>query len=384
MLLLNTTAPPLIRYLYDPSRRYAVYNQRTVMHLADNSELRVVACIHDQENVPTMISLLEAINPSKRSPVAIYVLHLIELVGRSNPLLIPHKLSKRPSSKASLSKSIVNAFRLFEQSYSGIVSVHPFTAISPYVTMHDEICTMALDKRASLIILPFHETYNTTYGWEAFKKRVKKMNDNILDMAPCSIAIIIDRGLLHNSRPMLATLSSYRVAILFLDGADDREALAIGARMAGQPNINITMVRLLENGSIVSDNSMERKLDNEVVSKFRLNMAGNNQFKYIEEVAKDGTGTAAVLRSMKNNYELIIVGRRHKKKSPLILGLMGLDEETELGEVGYILASSDFRGNNSILVVQQHSIVWDAKDFTVDMSREEDEAEHLPMYRAAA
>ncbi|KAE9449005.1 hypothetical protein C3L33_19103, partial [Rhododendron williamsianum] len=380
MLLLVSTTSPLIRYLYDPSRRYAVYNQRTVMHLGDNSELRVVACIHDQDNVPTMISLLEAINPSKRSPVAIYALHLIELVGRSNPLLIPHKLSKRPSSNASSSKSIVNAFRLFEQSNSGNVSVHPFTAISPYVTMHDEICTMALEKKASLIILPFHERYTTTDVWEAFKKGVKIMNDNILDMAPCSIAIIVDSGLLHNSRPMLATWSSYRVAILFLGGADDREALAIGARMAGQPNINVTMVRLLENGSIASDNSMERKLDNEVVSKFRLNMAGNYRVKYIEEVAKDGTGTVAVLRSMKNNYELIIVGRRHEKKSPLVFGLTGLDEDKELGEVGYILASSDFRGNSSILVVQQHSIVWDAKDFTVDMSREiEDEAEHLRM-----
>lgn len=96
-------------------------------------------------------------------------------------------------------------------------------------------------------------------------------------------------------------------------------------------------------------------------------------------------GLLPVLKSMQNNYELIIVGRRHDKQSPLVFGLTGWDEESELGEVGYILASSDFRGNTSILVVQQHAIVWDAKDFTVDMSQAiEDEAEHLPIYRAAA
>lgn len=355
------------------------------MHLGDNSELRVVACIHDQENIPTMISLLEAINPSKRSPIATYALHLIELVGQSTPLLIPDKFSKRPSSKASSSKRIVNAFRIFEQSYYGVVTVHPFTSISTYATMHDEICTMALDKKASLIILPFHKRYTTTEVWEAYNKGVKIVNDNILVMAPCSIAIIVDCGLLHNSRPTIATWSSYRVAILFLGGADDREALAIGSRMAGRTNINVTMVRLLENGSITGNNSTERKLDNEVVSGYRLSMAGNFRVKYVEEVAKDATGTVAVLKSMQNNYELIIVGRRHDKQSPLVFGLTGWDEESELGEVGYILASSDFHGNASILVVQQHAIVWDAKDFTVDMSQEiEDEAEHLPIYRAAA
>lgn len=32
---------------------------------------------------------------------------------------------------------------------------------------------------------------------------------------------------------------------------------------------------------------------------------------YVEEVVRDGTGTAAVIRSTKDHHDLIIVGRDH-------------------------------------------------------------------------
>lgn len=387
MLILLATMTPVLRYLYDPSRRYAVYNKRTIMNSRLNSELRVLACVYHEDHVPTTISLLEAISPTIRSPISVYTVHLIELVGRTVPLLIPHKLSRKHSSKAPTSKSIVNAFRYFEQSYHGVITVHPFTVISPYATMHDEICAMAVDKKVSLIMVPFHKRLTATDAWETFNKGIKIMNENTLNMAPCSVAIIVDRGLISNSRPTLVTWSSYRVAVLFLGGPDDREALALGVRMARQPNINLTMVRLLGDGNITSEKTKESELDNEVVSDFRLNMAGNYRVMYIEEVAKDGTGTIAVMQSMEKNYELIIVGRHHDQQSPLIINLTGWSEETELGAIGDVLASADFQGNTSILVVQQHTIVGNksrqnAKDFSLKMAQEiEEESERLPIHR---
>ena len=58
------------------------------------------------------------------------------------------------------------------------------------------------------------------------------------------------------------------------------------------------MVQLHEDGSITNDNTRERKLDNQVVCDFRLNMAGNYRVKYIEEVAKDGTRTIAPIMNL--------------------------------------------------------------------------------------
>uniref|UniRef100_A0A2N9IKG5 Uncharacterized protein n=1 Tax=Fagus sylvatica TaxID=28930 RepID=A0A2N9IKG5_FAGSY len=300
MVIVMGAITPMIKYLFDPSRRYMVYKRRTMMHLRPDSELRILVCIHDQENVPTIINLLEALNPSKRSPLSIYLLHLIELVGRANPLLITHKLTKRPSSKASPSEPIVNAFRYYEHSSHGLVTVFPFTAISHCKTMHDDVCSLALDKRTSLIIVPFYKDIHANGAMGSHKKTIRILNNNVLDKAPCSIAILVDHGNQKTTRPILTTWSSYRVVVLFLGGADDWEALALGARMAGHPNISLTVIRFLENESVTSGNEEERKLDSEVVSEFRLSMAGNYHVMYIEEVVTDGMGTISVIRSMEN------------------------------------------------------------------------------------
>lgn len=329
-----------------------------------DSELLVLACVHNQENLPSIINLLEAFNPTCKSPLVIYALHLIELVGRADPLLIPHKLNKAISSNATTSKSIVNAFiHLQERHGRELASVFPFTAISPYPTMHYEVCAMAHDKRVSLVIVPYHKRFGV--GWNVItqpnKKGIEVTNENILKTSVCSVAIIVDRGLLgNNMRPLLKNWSRYRVVVLFLGGDDDREALALGARMAHHPNIDLTIVRLHTHGHDIGDDFFdsdtyyeETEMDNELMSEFRLRMAGNNRVAYMEEVATDGDGTIEVIQSMEDEYELVIVGRRHNKRSPLLVGLER-DEETQLGVIGDILLSADLNGNSSILVVQQY------------------------------
>ncbi|KAF8400008.1 hypothetical protein HHK36_015881 [Tetracentron sinense] len=348
MLMVTAAITPLIKHLYNPSRRYLVYKRRTILHSRPNTELRILVCIHDQDNVATMMNILEASNPTKANPIGVYVVHLMELVGRSTPLLITHQLSKTSSSNATPEERIINAFKYYEQSnVQGAVSVHPFTAISPYVSMHDDVCTLALDRRTSIIIVPFHKQYSSSISG------FKIMNKNVLQNAPCSVAILVDRGPSVPSRSLLACWRSYPIAVFFLGGPDDREALALGARMAGNPRVYLTVVRLLENGNI---NARESKLDNEVMSEFRFSMKGNDQVMYVEEVVMDGSGTVSVIRSMENRFQLIMAGRRHDKRSPLMLGLADWNESTELGAIGDMFASPDFSGDTSILVVQQHAI----------------------------
>lgn len=99
---------------------------------------------------------------------------------------------------------------------------------------------------------------------------------------------------------MIADWALYCVAVLFLGGADDREALSVVARMAEHPKIDLTMVRLLKDGEVTGEDGSERKLDNELVSEFRVITAGNHRVVYIEEVVVDGSGTVAVIRSVTN------------------------------------------------------------------------------------
>lgn len=362
MLIVTGTITPILRQLYDPQRRYVVYKRRTMLDMKPDTQLQVLACIHNQDNVWTTIHFLEALHPSNRNPIDVCVLHLVELTGSAHPVLVPHKLARNNSSKGAISKSIVKAFRIFEQSYYGVVALHPFTVISPYVTMHDDVCTMALERKASLILIPFHKRFISGKPADSLKSGVKMINTKILEMAPCSVGILVDRGLVKYSRPVLESWSSYRVAVLFIGGPDDREALAVGVRMVGRPNITLNIVRLLEEGKCCStnrDHKCQKELDDEVVNEMKFQMAGNNRVIYEENVVNDGTGTVVLIRSMEDKYDLIIVGRRHDTRSPLILGLADWDEYTELGTIGDMFASQDFQSNANILIVQQHTNVQD-------------------------
>ncbi|PHT97478.1 hypothetical protein BC332_33586 [Capsicum chinense] len=372
--LLTATAivTPILKSLYDPHKRYAAHKDRTIQHMKPHSELRVLACIHDQENVPATINLLEALHASNQSHMDITMLHLTEMVGRAHPLLINHKLPlvMNHASEASASKRIINAFKVFEQNFRETVTMHPFTAICPYVMMHDEVCTMALEKRTSLITIPYHNRLiasSINCQKTVSKLGSKNMNEKIMQTTPCSVAVIVDRSLVNTSRPILDAWSLYRVAVFFLGGADDREALALGQRMAEKQNISLTIIRLIQenptgnytnniNTSSSDYDTIEQMTDNEMVGKARSDMAGNYRVKYVEKMIRDGTGTAAVMRSMEDEYELIIVGRRHDTQSPLLLGLSDwVEESEELGSVGDMFALGDSESNSTILVVQQHA-----------------------------
>ncbi|KAL5793431.1 hypothetical protein ACOSP7_002025 [Xanthoceras sorbifolium] len=389
MVLITGGVTPIIKTLYDPSRRYLVCKKRTVMNLRPDTELRALVCIHDQESVPVAINLLDALNPTKQSPITIYMIHLVELAGRANPLLIHHKLTKCSSSTASASDRIVKAFRYFEQSSHGLVSVSPYTAISPIKTMHDDLCSIALHRKTSLVIVPFYKRFRADGRVESAKQAIKITNQNVLNKAPCSVAILIDRGLLKMSRSISESWYEYRVAVLFLGGADDCEALTIGARMAGHPCVHLTLIRLLENNNVANDDATEKKtkLDNQVVNIFRTTMEDNYRVTYREKMVMDGSGTVVVIRSLQSQFELIIVGRNHDNQSPLISGLTVWNEHTELGEVGDVLASADFMGSTTILVVQQHNNVRtdnpsNHMEYSSNHNQVESEAEDMPIHRS--
>ncbi|KAG6588886.1 Cation/H(+) antiporter 15, partial [Cucurbita argyrosperma subsp. sororia] len=355
LMVLMAVITPIIRYLFDPSRRYTVYKRRTVMDLKPGSDLRVLICIHDQEDVPNAINLLEALNPTRRSHLIVYMLHLVELLGRANSQLIPHNLKKDRISTSCPSEHIVNAFKYFGRNNRQTVAIFPFTSITSSTTMHDDVYLLALNKTVSLILVPFHKKFYSNGVISLSNYDMKMVNNEILDKAPCSIGLVVDRGVLNLSRSAATNLHSFQVAVVFLGGADDREAMFVGARMAGHPDINLTLIRLLKKGNVERDDVKETRLDNEAVLQFRKATTNNRRVMYIEEVVMDGTGTVSLLRSMGNNFNLVIVGRRHSYCSTLVQGLVLWNEQTELGAIGEVLASSDFMGNAIILVVQQHT-----------------------------
>ena len=162
-LAITSIIAPLTEMLYKPeipldsSKKYR--RLKTIHTTPCTSELRVISCVHNEENVHSLISLLEASNPTELSPICAYVIHLVELTGRTTPLLIPYNAKMKRVSKLTSSAGsdhILHAFENYSKNSNGPVIVQLFTMIVPYKSMHDDICRLALDKQTPLIIVPYH------------------------------------------------------------------------------------------------------------------------------------------------------------------------------------------------------------------------------------
>ncbi|PIA38104.1 hypothetical protein AQUCO_02800031v1, partial [Aquilegia coerulea] len=352
MIILTGASAPLMRYLYKNSMTYSPRNQRTIQHTVPNSELRVLGCMYDEENVPSMIHVLRATNPTKENPIHLSIIHFVELVNSMTPLIISHKVHTDLPPVAAVSQHIVNVFKYYEESNKGIISVNPYTVVSNYPSMYNNVCSLAFNKRTSLILLPYHKNLST--GSNNFN--IRTVNCDVLKNSPCSVGILIDRGLQNGASFLFENWVYYRVAVVFFGGADDREALAHAKRMSEHPAIELTVFRFLHSKGKGSD-STERSLDDAMVKEFKLETTCNNRVRYIEEEVENGVGVIKVITSMENDYELIILGRRHDENLQLIIDLTDWNKCSELGTIGDIFITSGYGEKATLLVIQQQTKV---------------------------
>lgn len=347
----------LVRCHYDPSRKIMTCKRRTIQHSRRDTELRILACICHEDNVPTIINILEASNPTRASPIGVYVLELVELVGQALPLLINRQKNKKSHSTARTDQ-IVNAFCQYEKRQQGIVSVQCFTSIAPFATIDEDICSMALEKITSLVIIPFQKSDGPALG---------VMQRNVLQKSSCSVGILVDRA-----RGILKSNSCFalKVCVIFIGGPDDREALAYGTRMGEHPNINITVIRIYKIRHEEFD-LVETQLDFNALNDYRIIHGDNSRAEFKEVGVSEGPETAEVLHSLSEGFDLMLVGRRHDEGSSIVIGLSEWCEVRELGVIGDMLTSSDYKSQASVLVVQQEGYIVDVvTESSIQLSRQ--------------
>ncbi|KAL3521272.1 hypothetical protein ACH5RR_019421 [Cinchona calisaya] len=270
----------------------------------------------------------------------------------ASPLLIDHQLGQKASSGGSRSQKIIEVFHSFEQQYSGLVSVQLFTAISLPRFMHHDICSLAFDKFASFIILPFHKKWNQQGKLILDSSSLRIINCNVCDMAPCSVGILVNRHKIKRPSPFS---SIYNVAVIFIGGADDREALAYAKRMARSPGMHLTVIRFVP-WDPMGVHQWDAVLDSEILKDTRVQSTHQDNIVYKEERVKDGAETALQIHALAETFDLIMVGRRHREESAQLIGLNEWNELPELGPIGDMLAASEINRPVSVLVVQ-HQIV---------------------------
>ncbi|XP_020582972.1 LOW QUALITY PROTEIN: cation/H(+) antiporter 20-like [Phalaenopsis equestris] len=336
----------------------------------DPKEHRILTCIHGPRDVPALIKLLETIRcANPKSSLKLYILHLIELTERSSSLSMARRTRRNRRNllrRDSPRDQIAFTFEAYAQ--MGRLRVRPMTAVSAIITMHEDVCAIADEKLVSLIVLPFHKRWlggdveNLGHGWRA-------VNQRVLRNAPCSVAVLVDRG--------LAQAGSVReICVVFLGGPDDREALEFAGRMAEHPGVGVKAVRFVAEGpdfmlrpsakkssedsysfsTAVMDREREKELDEAAVATFRQRTDGAVMFE--ERKPEVGGVLEAVLGiGRSGKYGVLIVGKG-RFPSLMVAELAGrATEHPELGPVGDALTSTASGVVSSVLVIQQHDAV---------------------------
>ncbi|CAN1754092.1 Cation/H(+) antiporter 15 [Linum perenne] len=359
IVIITGTLTPVIKLLYQPSKRQTSTWRRSIQHTTNNMELRMLVCIYDPDSTPPLITVLEISNPQTKSPICCYVIHLMEMAGRLSPLLVHHKHGNI-SSQARNSSHMINAFRF--RSYEDIrngVSFTFYTAISPFNTIHEEVHRIAMEKRTSMLILPFHRQWKV-HGFEDDPK-ARLVNRHILHKSPCSVGVLIDRGTVEKCLIQMAAATLCSIGVIFIQGRDDREALAYAMRMGEKPNVGVTLVHIIETGYQPStvNSVVDLQLDYQMISDFKIATVARKHHTYMEENVKDSVGMVGVIRRFENWFDMVVVGRHHDRESIIYRGLIDWNSEfPELGFMGDMLVASDCKCRVTVLVVQQQRLGW--------------------------
>lgn len=127
-----------------------------------------------------MIYLLQASNPTKETPLLVFVIQLMELSGRATSILTKNDDTNTSNHyRETFSQHISNIFNQFKLHNKGCVTLQCFTAIAPYRSMHDDICMIcyiAMDTESNIVIVPFHKQWSingNVWGFQCFNQGTK-------------------------------------------------------------------------------------------------------------------------------------------------------------------------------------------------------------------
>ncbi|WCJ41604.1 Cation/hydrogen exchanger family protein [Euphorbia peplus] len=359
LLILNTTVTSLavaviVKFLYDPTKNYVGYHDRKITSLKPGSQLRILVCVHDQDNIYSITGLLDVFHPTLEKFLVLHVLHLVPLTGFNTPMIMSHNKQK-PTYDDSLSDKLIIYFNQYEKNNPEGISISTYTSISPVSSMNDDISSIAFDHVASIIILPFHRKWSIHGIVESEDANIRITNRKVLERAPCSVAIFFDRGKLGRRTKVSSPQGSpYSICVIFLGGKDDWEALALVKRIAKDTSSRLTIIHFMMKNETEDVEATRDKAAVEIMLKTnQQSPMCLRKIEYVRKFVTDGSETAMTINLVADKYDLFVVGRRYGIESPRTSGLSNWIKYPELGIIGDILACKYVDTRAAVLVVQQ-------------------------------
>ncbi|KAL8246859.1 hypothetical protein R6Q59_008075 [Mikania micrantha] len=340
-----------------------------------DKELKLLTCVHSHHPVNCMVKLIVSLRGSDNVPISPYLMHLIELpekiIKSSSFYEQEDEFSDYEDDGSNDAVEINESVDMFTEETK--MMIHQVKTVAPFSTMYQDVCDFADDIRASFIVLPFHKHQRIDGKFENDKDGIRTTNQKVLRNAPCSVAILVDRGHTTTGTQAAGSESLQQIAILFFSGPDDREALGFSKRLSTHHHSSVTVIRFLpasakdpneeinvsqkEDDVIVSIQDKETQVDeadSSALANFYHRYVTSGKVRFVEKYVENGAQTGMLLRDMAETYSMFVVGKGGRGDCLLTTGISDWEECPELGVVGDFLASSEFDISGSVLVVQQH------------------------------
>ncbi|KAH7315983.1 hypothetical protein KP509_21G072800 [Ceratopteris richardii] len=369
-LLLMFFTTPAVKALYKPARDPVPYTHRKLEGVKKD-QLRILICVHGTRSIPAILNLVEACKvASKRKPLKLFAMHMVELTERTSSIMTLSRATKQDGKKLSSSMNNIDNILVAFEAYGRIakVPVRLLSVVSELDNIHYDVWKAAAEKRATIILVPYSFYQKDDGSIENLNPEFRAVGQRVMQNAPCSVGVLVDRGLWGEDQ-LIETTIPHKVAVLFFGGADDREALAFGLKLAEHPNVTLWVLRFVLQQELGSchvlnldelPNEEEERLDDDTlasVKPFRVDEnpeRSTGQSIYYEEHMYRSSVESVLAIARSGDFSLLLVGKGHTK-----IGfrptLERQPESSDLGLVGDALASACGDIKASVLVIQQHN-----------------------------
>ncbi|KAK7271569.1 hypothetical protein RJT34_27586 [Clitoria ternatea] len=377
-------APNVVAHIIRRAKKRAPTHRLALQLLDPTSELRILLCVHGPQNVPASINLVEITKGATDSSILVYVTDMIELTDDISATLEKdegvHSAIVKNKEVMDIRDQVTSTFQAYmeEEENGDDITLKRTMTLSTINNMPQDLCVLAEDLMIALIILPFHRSQRKDGTLDDGNPGFRYVNRKVLRSAPCSVGILVDRGI-GSVEKISRCQVAVEVAVIFIGGKDDREALAYASRVAQHPGVKLTVIRFLVDSSVESsklvgyhvilpEQENEMRLDDECFAQFYERNVIGGRISYQEKHLADAAETFSTLRSFEGQYSLVIVGREGGVNSILTRGMNDWQQCPELGPIGDVLSGPDFSISVSVLIIQQPRLKGEIDGLDEDFS----------------
>ncbi|KAK7263887.1 hypothetical protein RJT34_31486 [Clitoria ternatea] len=375
-------APAIVAHIIKRARKRAPTHRMAIQLLDPSSELRILLCLHGPENVPASINFMEITRGVADPGIMVYVAEMIELTDEISATVDRGQTIDATTVKdkqvMEMRDQVTSSLQAYVDNDGEGITIRRTLAISTINGMAQNVCVLAEDLKIALIILPFHRNQRQDGKLDGGSQSFRHVNRKLLRTAPCSVGILVNRGLGSIERISRSEVS-LNVAVVFIGGKDDREALAYVGRVSRHSGVKVTVIRFLVDTTAeasrlaayrvsLPEKEEEMGLDDECFAQFYEKHIVEGRVSYMEKHLANAAETFTTLRSFEGQYSLVIVGREGGANSILTKGMNDWQQCPELGPIGDVLSGPDFSTTVSVLIIQQHKLRGELEGLDEDFS----------------